>query len=263
MSRAPLTGYDNKDAVTGEPVAEVFLYDASAEEGEGELRCISCNPSGARPEKGVFSHAGGSIQSAAWIPTWTTQLYASRVISDDGSRVFFNSFDSLVGRDQNNAQDVYQWEAPGTGNCTEGGYAYVAAAGGCVNLISTGADAQASEFLDASASGDDVFFKTYSSLVPQDPALVDVYDARVGGGFQPPPPPTPECEGESCLGPAAPEPGHPSPQSQSFVGPGNPVWPKTGKKCPKGKHKVKRKGKVVCVKNKKKSNKSKSRRAGK
>ena len=45
MSSEPLTGYDNTDAVSGQPDDEVFLYDAVA----GRLTCVSCNPTGARP----------------------------------------------------------------------------------------------------------------------------------------------------------------------------------------------------------------------
>ena len=42
-------------------------------------------------------------------------------------------------------------------------------------------------FLDASASGDDVFFATRERLAPTDTdELVDVYDARVDGGFPAP-----------------------------------------------------------------------------
>src|SRR5690606_30207752 len=44
-STAPLTGYDNIDSASGKADAEVFLYDAEAR----DLRCVSCNPSGARP----------------------------------------------------------------------------------------------------------------------------------------------------------------------------------------------------------------------
>ncbi len=45
MSTAPLTGYDNTDAVSGKADAEVFRYDAAS----GELACVSCNPTGQRP----------------------------------------------------------------------------------------------------------------------------------------------------------------------------------------------------------------------
>ena len=45
-SVAPLSGYDNTDAVSGEADREVFHYDA----GTGKLVCASCNPSGGRPQ---------------------------------------------------------------------------------------------------------------------------------------------------------------------------------------------------------------------
>jgi hypothetical protein len=267
MSKASLTGYDNTDAVSGERDSEVFLYDATANGGVGELRCVSCNPSGGRPigqAWAIGDYPGG--WAAAFIPGWQTQFHPSRVITPDGSRVFFNSFDALVSQDTNDELDVYQWETVGSGDCEETGSDYVPSAAGCVNLISSGDSDEPSEFVDSSASGDDVFFKTHSSLVSQDPGLVDIYDARVDGGFPPPPPPPqPECEGESCMGPAPPSPStRPTPQSQTFVGPGDPVVKPKPKprKCPKGKHRVKRKGKVICVKNKKRSQKRNGRRAG-
>ena len=48
MSAAPITGYDNVDAspaAKGARDEEVFLYDSAT----ASLRCVSCNPSGARP----------------------------------------------------------------------------------------------------------------------------------------------------------------------------------------------------------------------
>ena len=45
MSRRPLTGFDNRDARSGEPDEEVFEFDAAT----GRLVCASCDPSGARP----------------------------------------------------------------------------------------------------------------------------------------------------------------------------------------------------------------------
>ena len=54
MSDRSLTGYDNRDAVSGQPDEEVFLYD----EASGDLSCVSCNPTGARPD-GVFDTGEG------------------------------------------------------------------------------------------------------------------------------------------------------------------------------------------------------------
>jgi len=160
------------------------------------------------------------------------------VISDDGSRVFFESLNALVPADTNVKQDVYQWQAPGSGECTESGFGFAAEAGGCVTLISSGKDETDSEFIDASADGDDVFFATGASLVPWDPAQIDLYDARVGGGFAPPPSPPAECTGEACQ-PQTPPPAPPTIGSGA-VGPGNPKPPP---KCKKGF--VRKKGKCV------------------
>jgi hypothetical protein len=265
VSQESLTGYDNTDTASGKADAEVFLYDATANGGAGELRCISCNPTEARPTGQILKVQDfPNFWVASWIPVGINQLTVSRMISDDGSRVFFNSFDRLVAWDNNEAADVYEWEAPGAGDCTESISIYVEAAGGCVNLISSGEGERDSTLVDSSATGDDVFFKTASSLVHQDKNLLDIYDARVNGGFEPPLPPEPECEGEECPGPVTPMPVDPTPAS-TLPGPGNPPPPPATKpkKCPQGKHKVKRGGKVVCVKNKKKAKgkKGTSRRA--
>lgn len=267
MSKASLTGFDNTDAVSGEPDAEVFLYDATANDGAGELRCLSCAATDARPQGAnwapvEFKYGFSESWVAAWIPGWQNQLYAPRVISSDGSRVFFNSFEPLVAADTNGKADVYQWESPGAGDCVRGGPRFVASADGCLSLISSGQSPEASELVDSSTSGAEVFFRTSASLVAQDPGLLDIYAATVDGGFPTPPAPAAECEGESCQSPA-PAPEALTPSSSIFVGPGNAVTRPRPKQCPKGKHRVKKKGKSLCVKKqgKKKAKKHSSRRA--
>lgn len=259
-SRAPLTGYDNTAAGDGRPAVEVFIYEAG-----GGLLCVSCNPSRARPSvrelRQPYIPPWGAgkptkVPAAAWIPTWEHPLHASNALSADGSRLFFNSFDALLPRDTNGAQDVYEWEAPGTGSCDEADANYFAQNGGCLYLISTGDSPYESEFWEASTDGRDVFFTTESSLLPQDPGSVDLYDARVGGGF-PQPIKKAGCEGEACQSPPAP-PQLPTGASATYSGPENP--PKA-KKCPKGKHKVKKAGKAKCVKKKKHKKGSGQRRA--
>lgn len=260
-SSAPLTGFDNTDLNSGEADAEVFVYDAEAE----KLACVSCNPTGVRPA-GRNIGEQTKVWGAARIPGWTNALHASRVLSEDGSRLFFESFEGLVPEDTNKMQDVYEWERSGRGDCTESDPTYSEATGGCVRLISSGQSPQDSSFLDASADGRDVFFSTAQSLVAQDPGLVDVYDAREGGGFAPPPTPPGQCEGSGCQSPP-PAPGFQEPSSNSYEGPGDlQEKAKKPKRCPKGKHKVKKAGKVRCAKNKKKHHKraaNKSGRAGK
>ena len=253
MSYARLTGYDNKDAVTGEPNMEVFLYDSTANGGDGAIFCPSCNPSNARPVGRMLTQKFlTERRAAARIPAFESELYGQRVISSDGSRLYFNSFESLVSTDTNEEEDVYQWQEPESGSCTTSSPTYHEVSGGCVDLISSGTDPEGSELVDISADGRDVFFKTYASLVGQDPDRLDIYDARVEGGFPGPVDPPIICEGELCPAPPAPPPPAVTPSSQA-PGPGNPTWPKPKpkpRKCPKGKHKVKKNGKVRCVKNK-------------
>jgi hypothetical protein len=203
MSQRALTpGYDNRDAVTGQPDAEVYLYSAATD----RLVCASCLPSGARPtgvefrelEPGSGGLAGGPTGTwpqhapvAANVPGWTANAelgnvsrHQPRYLTDEG-RLFFNSADGLVPQDENGTEDVYQYEPsgisepPGITGCGPGTPGYVEAAAGCVNAISSGSSAQESAFLDASETGADVFFLTSSKLASQDKdTAYDVYDAH-------------------------------------------------------------------------------------
>jgi hypothetical protein len=248
MSRGSLTGYENYDVVSDEPNAEIYVYDATANDGAGRLSCASCNPSGARPHgrrTGIFQNGTKFFWTAAAIPGWETQFQPSRVFSEDGSRLFFESFEALVLSDTNGKRDIYEWEAAGSGDCTEASGSFSQGASGCVSLITSGESPEDSEWLDASADGRDVFFTTSESLLPQDPGLIDIYDARAGGGFPPPPSPVPVCEGEACQGAPTP-PNDPTPGSSSFEGAGNvsEASAKGGKakkkKQAKKKHKAKK-----------------------
>jgi hypothetical protein len=185
VSDEPLTGYDNTDENTGEPDSEVFLYDATANGGAGKLTCVSCNAEGVAPIGP--STILGAVANGAGL--YATQAYKPRVLTNGGTRLFFDSLDSLALQDTNNDDDVYEWEAQGTGSCTQ--------AGGCLQLISSGRSEDGASFVDASASGRDAFFLTDGSLVDADPGAVDLYDAREGGGFPVPVKPIP-CEGDAC-----------------------------------------------------------------
>jgi hypothetical protein len=251
-SFARLTGYDNTDRNSGEADAELFVYDARARAGEGKLVCASCNPSGARPAGRQFKRAVVELRgswTAARIPVPENVLYASRVLSDNGRRLFFDSYDSLSPHDTDGRQDVYEWEAPGEGRCNESSPTYSPTNGGCVDLISTGKSTADSEFLDADPSGNDVFFTTVSSLLPQDSGSKDVYDARVDGGLPGPPTPPVACEGEACQGPYNPT-ADPTPASSSFQGTGNVHEPTAiHKPITKKKH-AKKKQQKRCAKGK-------------
>lgn len=241
MSTASLTGRENTDVSSGEADAEVFHYDAES----GKLSCASCNPTGARPSgRAIGGATGEGTWAASQIPGAQTQLYpAPKVLSTDGKRLFFESFQPLVANDTNGKADVYQWEQPGKGSCTESHPTHSSVAGGCVTLISSGQSGSDSMIADASPSGDDIFFATASPLLPPSDVddLIDVYDARVLGGFPPPMPPREPCEGEACQSPPAP-PGDVTPASSTYEGPGNPKLRPRGRRCIRGAHRAGKRG---------------------
>lgn len=246
-SAARLTAYDNTDVASGEPTREVYLYSADGAGGAGELHCISCNPSGARPHGRNLGNAVLTRWTAATIPGWSEQLRPTRLLSADGGRLFFESYDDLLPRDSNGRADVYEWErAPGGEACKQAGAdLYVPVAGGCLSLISSGQSPEDSELIDVGQSGRDVFFATAAGLLPQDPGLVDVYDARVNGGFPPPSKPPASCEGDACQGPVS-APNDPTPASAAFKGAGN-VKQGGSPRCPKGRHRAHKGNRTRCV----------------
>jgi len=263
MSERPLTGYDNRDVASGERDEEVYLYDAAAAGGAGVVHCASCDPTGARPI-GVRGPDdlprtlvdGPDIWRGRWfaanIPGWTSvdllhALYQSRYLSDSG-RLFFNSSDALVPGDSNATEDVYELEPPGVGDCTNSSPSFASSDGGCLGLISSGTSPEESAFLDASSSGDDVFFLTGARLVARDEdAAFDIYDASVGGS-EPQVAKASECSGEECQ-PAAAAPDHATPGTAVTNGRGNIVG------CPRTK--VRRHG--GCVKKHHKNKQAKKR----
>ncbi len=240
ISNASPTGYDNTDQESGAALSEIYLYEAGA---AGPV-CVSCNPSRARPRGRVVKVTKSdpdSLPMAATLPLARTMLHFPRAISADGSRLFVNRFAALLPRDTNGATDLYMWQsASGKAACAAlGAELYVASASGCLSLISTGESPQDSEFLDASANGGDAFFTTNASLLPQDPGLIDVYDARAGGGLPGPPVPPPDCQGETCKPPVS-APVDPSPASSTYVGPGDVNEKAKKKKAKKKKAKAKK-----------------------
>jgi hypothetical protein len=234
MSSRSLTGFDNRDARrVGVRDEEVFLYHV----GSGGLVCVSCDPSGARPAGVEYEKINGGVAggSSVWpagavlagsVPGWTPfrfgeALYQSRYLSGTG-RVFFDSPERLVAGDGNNVEDVYEFEPAGVGGCRAGSAGFVVVDGGCLGLVSSGESSQESGFLDASVSGDDVFFLTSGRLVGRDvDTSLDVYDARVGGG-ETVASVSGGCVGGGCGGPVSP-PEALIPGSSVFEGPGSPL----------------------------------------
>ena len=191
MSSVSLTGYDTRDAASGVPDDEVYLYHAGVDGVPGGLVCASCNPTGARPlgiEASKLTPLGAVAEDNVWgagvwlaasVPAWSGESHQSRYLSSEG-RLFFDSSDALVPQDINGNEDVYEYEPAGVGSCSVSTATFSEASGGCVDLISSGTSAVEAGFVDASESGDDVFFLTDERLVPQDfDSARDLYDAHV------------------------------------------------------------------------------------
>jgi hypothetical protein len=210
MSRAPLDGVD-----TGEPGVFVWTRD-------GTLTRISkadadAPPMSPRPATFLPGNLTGD-------PFTRKPVEAGRGVSDDGSRVFFSTGQSLTAQDTDGGRvDVYVWTA------TSG-----------VRLVTPpGRAPYDAAYIDNSPDGSEVYFSTEETILSSDtdPNAVDVYLAILGGGSavsKPGPDADPQvCTGDGCQGPVA---GLASPSigSVSFAGPGNvpaspdPVAPSVG-----------------------------------
>ena len=238
MSQRSLTGYDNIDASSGKPDEEVYLYDAASH----QVTCASCNPSGSQPA-GVYDNGEliGERQGnwkgqwlAGSIPGWSgvstvNAFHQPRYLSNSG-RLFFDSPEAYVPEDTNGVEDVYEYEPYSVGGCGSGsGYEGVTAyeGRGCLALVSGGTGPEESGFVDASETGNDVFFVTSQSLVRADrDANFDMYDAHVCSTEAPCPPAPAETgapctTGETCREGAATLPVFGPPSSATVSGAGN------------------------------------------
>jgi hypothetical protein len=204
---------------------QVFQYDAQT----GDLVRVSIGQDGYNDDGNSVATSGTSDASIA------TQGYEApmrggaiaRTMSDNGAYVFFQSPVGLTpqalnlvaltgeesGRPVVYARNVYEYHA------------------GHVYLISDGSDTSSllstSDLIGTTESGNDVFFRSGDSLVPQDTdTQMDIYDARVDGGF-PAPEGSAQCENEDCQGAASQPPSLVPPQSVTFVGAGNLRSPAT------------------------------------
>jgi hypothetical protein len=188
-------GFDNVDPGTGEPHDEIYRFDATP---APSWTCVSCNPGGTPP-------TADATFSAPTDPLGGNQApgYRDRALDSTHGTVFFNTAEALVEGDENGVTDAYEWRQ------------------GELSLISSGKSEFSSYFLDADASGDNVYVGSRDRLAPQDvDNLFDVYDARIGGGIPLPPAP-PGCGAEPCRGPASGQGSATDPGSSTFVGPGN------------------------------------------
>jgi hypothetical protein len=177
------------DTSTG--LQQVFEYDAAT----GELVRVSREQAGYTPEPELSANQNRSaIPDQSYYKTaFPTTPANFLAVSADGSTVAFASKAALT-----------EQSLPAAEAHVESGYEYRSSVGsggsisdGNVYLISDGVPAVEGELHGIDASGRDVFILNPDRLVPQDTdTQLDVYDARVDGGFPAPDPPA------GCLAPA-------------------------------------------------------------
>ncbi len=221
----PVVGYPH--GYPNEGQEEVYVYQVEG----GGLFCTSCSRSGEAPPLTAYGAGAAAFLPVSWMTTEQPQ-----VISDDGSRVFFDSWEPLVSQDTNGKIDVYEWERDGAGSCRE--------SEGCVYLLSGGTSSSASWFLGASASGDDAFVISRADLTAGSGYEgFAVYDARVGGVQ---PVASPICTGSGCQGVPPAAPIFATPASVTFAGVGNFPAP-SATVPPKSRSRLKAKAKSKSV----------------
>ena len=148
---------DARSGSVNNGLPQYYRYD----DRDGSVVCLSCAP-------------GGSTRVAPPSIAASNQAVPARirVMSDDGSMVFFPCNEALVPEDVNGGRDIYEWHD------------------GVRRLITSGVKQYTSfaqpTLYGTTASGRDVFFRDNAALTPevQDSAF-QLYDARVDGGFRP------------------------------------------------------------------------------
>ncbi len=192
-SRADLTRDDTSS------VPQVFEYDAEAE----TLVRVSIGDNG-------FNNNGNTSIYEATIAHPSYYVNANpgpqlTSVSDNGAIVVFQSSAALTSRAIVGFPNMYEYH------------------GGVVSLLSDGQDRTTGQggfpsvsLVGMDDTGANVFITTADQLVEQDgDTTLDVYDARIGGGFSPPT--TPGCSGDACQGALASIPGFSDPSSTTQV----------------------------------------------
>jgi hypothetical protein len=191
ITASRITPYDNAGHL------EMYTYTPAT----GDIHCASCNPSGQPATTDVFGSENGLF------------------LTDDG-RVFFSTDESLVPRDTDEGQDVYEY--------SDGRPQLISAGTGTTHLstVSIFGEAHAETspgLLGVSADGTDVYFSTFDILLSEDHngSFLKFYDARTNGGFPQPAPTQPCAAAEECHGPGTEPPVFPTQGTSANLSGGN------------------------------------------
>lgn len=198
----------------GAPTAlciELYRYEAESE----SLECISCS------REGRTTYQVGTPGNESW----------DFRMSADRSTIGFITRQALLPRDVNRNTDIYEWRNGALRLLTDG--------------VTTYQEEIAAPKVNAvDADGSNIFFSVVQPGLTgyEQDELLNVYDARVGGGFPRPTTP-PHCSEESCQGPLQSPPGQAEIGSAHFNGHGNATAGGHRRRCNKGK--VRRHGRCI------------------
>jgi len=204
-SRAQLlSGYDNKEHT------EIYRYS----DVDGSLQCVSCSPSSSS------ATADARFQASRVVRPWI----AINNVSADGSRVFFETAESLETRDTNGVNDIYEWQQHDADDLPVPSLISTGRSPEYPSLIpGLGYAPEPNVIMGIDPEGYDVAFIALERLVPAAPGggSPAIYDARVDGGFPESTPPLPCSPAESCQETPAGSPARLTPESDRLTGAGN------------------------------------------
>jgi hypothetical protein len=158
---------------------DVYRYDDEA----GVLVCLSCAANGPFDVKIARRSTGGGPTTAA------STEQRGRAASADASTVVFTTPEPVLDADDNDVHDVYVWR-DGALSLISGGTGEF----GVFDYDRVQTQLDSSSLTGISPDGENVFFYTLAPLSAADGNnAMDLYDARIGGGF-----PEPEEAGSGC-----------------------------------------------------------------
>lgn len=203
--------------------SQVFEYDAQMH----SLTRVSIGQNGYN-QNGNSDIAGASIPPRHDTYSDPTNYWSGLTVSADGSYVFFQSTDGLTPQALNYkrigervelgvtspvyANNVYEYHD---------GNVYLISDGRDVSQAASFGELSDVELIGTNASGADVLFTTVDRLTRWDgDSNLDIYDARIGGGFPAPLAPA-KCASDGCQGPLSSAPVLLLPGSEFQAGGGN------------------------------------------
>lgn len=179
------TGTDNNGT------AQWYRYDTPRD----RLTCVSCLSGGAPSTADVVK---AELQSG---PMFSD---ASAITADGGTFIFVSK-DTLVGEDTNDSTDIYEWHDGRLGLITDG------------RLIRN--DRLTPLLIGVTADGSDVFFRDFTPLTTAADGGINLYTARIGGGFRPGEGRPAPCSGDTCQGATTIPPALQNPPTKDYDGP--------------------------------------------